>query len=206
MTTEAAVPPARRRDRQRDETRRDLAIAALHLATTRGLATVRVPDIAAAAGVSTRTFNNYFVSKEEAVVWPAAQHAATKARCLRERPAGEPLGAALVAAIVEHYRPAAEQGLPEHWLRDFRGLVAKEPSLHGEYLKATGAAERALADALAERMGAGADPLRPRVLAGMVVGAERAAVMYWTATRHGTLVDTVRAALRQATAGLDDPA
>jgi hypothetical protein len=111
----------------------------------------------------------------------------------------------LVSAIVGLYRPATGHGLPGHWLRDFRDLLAQEPSLHGEYLKATGVAERPLADAVAERMRAEGDPLRPRVLAGMVVGAERAAVMYWMATRHGSLVDAVRAALQQATAGLDDP-
>jgi hypothetical protein len=36
----------------------------------------------------------------------------------------------------------------------------------------------------------------------MVVGAERAAVMHWMQTRDGSLVDTVRTAVRQATAAL----
>ena len=58
--TEQITPTFSRRERQREETRRDLAIMALELASARGLANVRVPDIAAAAGVSTRTFNNYF--------------------------------------------------------------------------------------------------------------------------------------------------
>jgi hypothetical protein len=40
------------------------------------------------------------------------------------------------------------------------------------------------------------------VLAGVVVGAERAAVMHWLQTREGSLPQTVRAAVRQATAGL----
>src|SRR6266496_4031695 len=97
------APRPRRRDQQRDETRQDLALAAFRLATSRGLAGVRVPDIAAAVGVSPRTFNNYFHSKEEAIVWPAAQHAASVARRLRERPAGEPMGEALVAAVVGLY-------------------------------------------------------------------------------------------------------
>ena len=58
-------------------------MAAFQLAISHGLANVRVPDIAAAVGVSPRTFNNYFHSKEEAIVWPAAQHAASVATRLR---------------------------------------------------------------------------------------------------------------------------
>jgi AcrR family transcriptional regulator len=172
------------------------------LAISHGLANVRVPDIAAAVGVSPRTFNNYFHSKEEAVVWPAAQHAAGAASRLRERPADEPLGDALVAAVVGLYGPPIGDRLPANWLRDFRDLVAAAPSLHGEYLRVASAAERALADAVAERMGGPAGQLRARVLAGMVVGAERAAVVHWMQTRDGSLVGTVRTAVRQATAGL----
>jgi AcrR family transcriptional regulator len=193
-----------RRDQQRDDTRRDLALAAFRLATSQGLADVRVPDIAAAAGVSARTFNNYFSSKEEAIVWPAAQHAASVADRLRERPPNEPLAEAIVAAVTSLYRPPAGRDLPAGWLRDFQALVASQPSLHGEYLKASSAAERALGDVLAERMGGKAGQLRPRVLAGMVVGAERAAVRYWMQTRQGSLAQAVRAAVRQATAGLGD--
>ena len=198
------APGSSRRDRQRYETRRELALAAFRLATGQGLANVRVPDIAAAVGVSTRTFNNYFRSKEEAIVWAAAEHAASVATRLHDRPAGEPLGDALVAAVVGLYGPPAGERLPDNWLRDFRDLVAAEPSLHGEYLRAASAAERALAGAVAERMDGATGQLRARVLAGMVVGAERAAVMHWMQTRDGTLADTVRAAVRQATAGLGD--
>lgn len=198
-------PRLRRRDQQRDETRRDLAIAAFQLAVDHGLANLRVPEIAAAAGVSPRTFNNYFGSKEEAIVWPARQHAADTADRLRARPAGEPLNDALVAAILSRYESPADHGLPPHWLRDFRALLAAEPALHGEYLKASALAERALADAIAERMGRPAGDLGPRVLAGMVTGGERAAVMYWMQTRVGTLAESVRLAVRQATAGLDQP-
>ena len=197
----------RRRDRQRDDTRRDLALAAFDLAVRHGLDRVRVPDIAVAAGVATRTFNNYFGSKEEAIVWPAARHAIGVAHQLRERPAGEPLGESLVVAVTNLYGPAAGQELPPDWLRQFRTLVAAEPSLHGEYLKATAAAQAALGDALAERIGGGTSgAFEAQVLAGMVTGAERAAVMYWMRHRDGTLLAAVRSAVRQAVAGLEDEA
>ncbi len=60
----------RRRDLQKEQIRLDLALAAFELAKAEGLAKVRVPQIAEAVGVSTRTFNNYFPSKEAAIVWP----------------------------------------------------------------------------------------------------------------------------------------
>jgi AcrR family transcriptional regulator len=194
---------ASRREQQRDETRRDLAMAAYALAVERGVAEVRVPDIAAAAGVSTRTFNNYFTSKEEAIVWPAGQHAAGVASRLRERPAAEPLGDALVEAVTGMYGPAAGRRMAAFRPADFRALVMAEPSLHGAYLKSAAGAEQALGDAVAERLGADPGDLTAAVLAGMVVGAERAAVMHWMRHHSGRLADAVRTAIRQATAGLD---
>ena len=197
----------RRRDQQRDDTRRDLAFAAFDLAVRHGLGHVRVPDIAVAVGVATRTFNNYFASKEEAIVWPAARHAIGVADQFRARPAGEPLGESLVTAVTNLYGPAAGQELPSDWLRQFRSLVAAEPSLHGEYLKAAAAAQVALGDALAERIGGGrSGAFKAHVLAGMVTGAERAAVLHWMRHQDGTLLATVRSAVRQAVSGLEDEA
>jgi AcrR family transcriptional regulator len=207
--TTAALPsgsPAlRRRDLQKEQTRFDLAAAAFELAKSRGLADVRVPEIAAAVGVSTRTFNNYFASKEQAIAWLAGRHAAGMARALRITPAEEPLREALMDAVIGQYRPGRDVELPPHWLSDFRSLVAHEPALHGEYLRAMASAERDLADAI-EAHAPGARGLRARVLAATVVGAERAAVMYWMENRSGSFVGTVRDALGQALAGIGEPA
>lgn len=194
----------RRRDLQQQETRRDLALAAFDLACANGFTNIRVPQIAAAAGVSTRTFNNYFASKEEAIAWPATQRAGRMAANLDERSSEESLAHALVNVITDLYGSARTDGLPAHWLRDFRSLVAKEPSLHGEYLKASVAAERELSDAIARRSNA-YDELQCRVLAAMIVGAERAAVMYWMAHRQGALIEAVSAAVIQATSGIEFP-
>lgn len=180
-------------------TRRRLALAALELASANGLANVRVPEIAAAAGVSPRTFNNYFPSKEAAIAWPAARRATKLADNLLARPAQEKLGAAIVAAVSDLYS-APEEGYPAQWLQSFRALVAREPTLYGEYLKAADAGERALASAICIRAGTSEDELWPKVLAAMAVGAERAAVRHWITQRQkpGRLAETVRAALQQA--------
>lgn len=189
-----------RREQYREQTRLDLALAAFRQAKESGLGSVRIPQVAEAAGVSTRTFNNYFTSKEQAIAWLAGQHAGGMAVALAERPTGEPIGAALVEAVLSQYRPPQEDGLPPDFLRDFRALVATEPALHGEYLRAVAAAERDLGDAIEKRVPS-LGTLRAYVLAGMITGAERAAVRYWMRDRTGRLADTVREALTQAVTG-----
>lgn len=197
-------PPLRRRDQQKEETRLDLAIAAFELAKAEGLASVRVPQIAEAAGVSPRTFNNYFPSKEAAIVWPTTLRSARLASNLAERPADEPLAGALVASVTGLYGPKGQDGLPDGWLDGFRALAAAEPALHGEYLKAMAAGERALAEAIGRRSAAATDGLEPLVLAAMVVAAERAAVLYWfrQAIPRSPLVEVVRAAVDLAVRGM----
>src|SRR3984957_1594027 len=163
--------PMRRRDWQKEQTRLDLALAAFALAKAEGLANVRVPQIAEVVGVSTRTFNNYFSSKEAAIVWPTTMRGARMASDLAERPAGEPLADALVEVVAGLYGPAGQEGLPDGWLDGFRTLVAAEPALHGEYLKAQAAAERQLAQTIAARTGAADADLEPLLLAGVVSAA-----------------------------------
>ena len=196
--------PVRRRDRQKDQTRLDLALAAFELAREHGLADVRVAEIAAATGVSPRTFNNYFPSKEAAIVWPATRRGAMLAASLAARPPEEPLADALAEAAASMYLRDEIDGLPPGWLRDLRALVAAEPALHGEYLKATGTVEAALADAVARRTGAAGDTLEPQVLAAVATAAERAAVLHWArhAREPATLEDTVRSAVAMAVRGM----
>jgi AcrR family transcriptional regulator len=203
MTYAPATPgpaPLRRREQQKEQTRLDLALAAFDLAQAEGLANVRVPQIAEAVGVSTRTFNNYFPSKEAAIAWPARQRAARLAENLLARPPREALGEAIMATVLELYAKRDEHEFPGPWLQGFRRLIVREPALHGEYLKIADAAERGLGNAICSRTGASADELWPRVLAATVVGAERAAVRHWMTHRQnsGPLVETVRAALEQA--------
>ncbi|MGO9191784.1 MAG: TetR family transcriptional regulator [Streptosporangiaceae bacterium] len=203
-STTPGRPPLRRRDQQREQTRLDLALAAFELAKAEGLASVRVPQIAEAVGVSPRTFNNYFPSKEAAIVFPTTLRAARMAANLAGRPAGEPLADALVAIVAGHYGPGGQDGLPDGWLDGFRALVAAEPALHGEYLKVMAASERRLAEVIASRIGAAADDLEPLVLAAVVVAAERAAVMHWfrQSASRPPLADVVRAAVTMAVRGL----
>ncbi len=66
MTTSAPRPDGR--ERRKRATRRALRAATLELGLERGLADVRIEEIAERAGVSTRTFFNYFDTKEDAAL------------------------------------------------------------------------------------------------------------------------------------------
>ena len=162
------------RARKRLATQEALGAAALRLALERGVENVRVDDIAAAAGVSVRTYNNYFSSREEAVCALAAERAQRVGAALRARPMGEALGDAIVHALVEQYAGAAEPD--KVGLR----LLLSAPTLQGAYLQTVVALERPLAMAIAARTGMDEDrDLLPRVLAAAVAGAIRVVTEEW---------------------------
>jgi AcrR family transcriptional regulator len=173
VTTEEPEAPGLR-ERKKQATREALSFAALRLALERGLDNVRVNAIAASAGVSPRTYNNYFSSREEAICALGDGRAQRVAEALRARPVDEPLADALVNAMVEGYFGDSE--LDRAALR----LIASAAPLRGHYLAVTAAIEQPLAEAIAERTGADAEQdVYPRVLAAAVVSAARVAVGRW---------------------------
>jgi AcrR family transcriptional regulator len=167
------------RERKKLATRQALSWAALRLAVEQGLDNVHVEDIAAEAGVSARTFNNYFASKQEAVCSRIMDRATQVADALRTRPPDEPLMDAITGAVLEtHLPPRAEQAPPPERIAGLR-LVIQSGALQAEYLRAQYAAQRAIADAIAERLGSGQDDVFPAVLAGAVTAAVNAATAHW---------------------------
>ena len=155
-------------------TREAISTAALRLALEKGpggLALVRVNDIATAAGVSPRTYNNYFSSREEAICAVESDRARRLGEALLSRPAAEPLHEAVTAAVLEHYGSAEPDKVG---LR----MIMSTPALEGEALKAFTTAEEPLAAAIAERTGT-TDDLFPRTMAAAIAGAVRVAGRHW---------------------------
>ncbi|WP_067811292.1 TetR/AcrR family transcriptional regulator [Actinomadura kijaniata] len=182
------------RTRNKQATREAISAAALRLALEKGpegLALVRVRDIAEAAGVAPRTYNNYFSSREEAICAFQADQARRLGRALSARPAGEPLDEAVVAAAIEVFAdPEPDRGGLK--------MIMSTPSLQGEALKAFAMAEEPLALAIAERVGDDADELRPAVLAAAVAGAVRVAGRHWLdSTDPQPFAEVLDEALRQ---------
>lgn len=175
--TERCAPEGLR-ERKKAATRRALGIAAMRLAVQRGLENVLVEDIAAAAGVSARTFNNYFGSKYEAICALAMERNRLMGAALRGRPRGEPLMEAISNAVLEPYGRAAD--VPDReWLDGVR-LVIESPALQGEYLRTQYAAQQTLARAIADRIGTDLETdMFPAVMAGAVAAAIQVAHARW---------------------------
>jgi AcrR family transcriptional regulator len=89
------------RERKKADTKRALSDAALQLAFEHGLDNVTREDVANLAGVSVRTFNNYFSGKYEALAYRQAERVRRSVAVLRQRPAGEPLWTAITHAVLE---------------------------------------------------------------------------------------------------------
>lgn len=164
-------------ERKREVTRGALAEAALNLAIEHGLEYLTVPSIAAAAGVSPRTFNNYFSSKEEAIVAPAFDRAARILETFEQGPASETIWSAISSAILAQLPDDIET---DSALIRSAQLARANSALRGEQLKACAAIEELLAAAIARRMNATPpNDMAPRVIAGSAITAARIAFDYW---------------------------
>jgi AcrR family transcriptional regulator len=201
-TADADHEPAGLRERKKVATRHALGLAAMRLAIERGLDNVLVEDIAEAAGVSARTFNNYFASKYEAICALGFDRAMRIGSALRERPPGEPIWQAITSAVMSEYG-TADRALDDDWMAGVR-LVTGTPALRGEYLKVQAMTQYALAEAIAVRLGANpAASMFPRILAASVTAAIQAAMDRWLhADPPVPLAPLVRQALRQLADGM----
>ncbi len=223
------------RERKKLATRQALSAAAMRLALEQGFDNVRVEDIAEAAGVSPRTFNNYFSSREEAIVAARTAQVERMAQALLARPAEESLLEALRNAMT------AEQDRPRESIRDerlhdeqlrggpprdkqARGKQARDevpcdeptrdvirlflghPTLHAEFLRSSAQTSSPMIEAVARRTGTSPDDLLPNVVTSAALGALRAAMQKWLADDDSPPLKTLlRDALNQLRALTDTP-
>ena len=192
------------RERKKAETRQALAAAALELAEALGPDGVTVEAIAEAAGVSPRTFFNYFATKEDAVVGMSPAHSSALLADLVARPAGEaPLEALRATALAAAAR--LEAGADD-WMRR-RALFHRHPTLAGRQAARLAEVERGMVEEIARRTGLDpdADPY-PALVVAAALGAIRVAIATWTTrARPGSLTDHLDATFAQLAAGLPDP-
>jgi len=189
-----------RRDRKKLETRAALERAALTLVAERGLTGVTVEDIAEAVDVSSRTFFNYFPSKEDAVIGRSRLTADERLAKLAEVPADLPALEAL--RLVLRQAAAESQDERDHWLLRLK-VIEQNPSLLPRLVAGGSEAERELAAAVAQRV---ADEGFAKLVTAVALAAFRTAMMRWGAANGGpALVDLVDEVFAQVAAGLPDP-
>ena len=171
------------RERKRRETRRALQMAAIAGATEHGLDGITVEEIAARANVSTRTFFNYFASKEDAVSPPHGEEFAPNSADEFRTSTGsiaEDIATLLLAQI-----PVEE--LDRELLLARRELIKKQPELLARRYSRTLQVEIVLRGLVEERLlaqGIAVDPRGASAARGLgialaVFGVFRASWITW---------------------------
>ncbi|EGD45339.1 transcriptional regulator, TetR family [Nocardioidaceae bacterium Broad-1] len=172
-----SAPPPNARERQKRERRLALIEAAQRLVGERGLDDVTVEEISSAAGLSTRTFFNYFDSKDDAVL--GIQEIELDAEVRAQFVSGGPSGRlmtdleTLVAGFLKDAAPNIEQ--VERAMR----LLTSEPRLMQRHVAWHQRVVGEFEELLSERRKARPSPVDDDTI-GMVAGLlMRSSALAW---------------------------
>jgi mycofactocin system transcriptional regulator len=200
LTTGELRRSGSRRGRPPGTSARELELISLRLFTEHGFDDTTVERIAAAAGVSKRTFFRYFDSKTD-VLWHAFDG---EVRSLRAAFAAVPLQVPLMAAIrqvvvgVNSYRA---EDVPE--LRTRMSLIGSVPALAASAAQHYDAWERAVSEFAAGRLGQSADSLYPLSIGRATLAVCRSAYDRWADRADADLTVYLDQALRALAAGFE---
>src|SRR4051812_25879789 len=188
------------RERTRRTVRGELAQLAVRLFVEKGYDETTIDDLAAAAGMSKRTFFRYFASKEELVMGKYEFFGEQLAEDLAARPADEPIWVSLrqvfgrVADHVENDARRTESDAMEKIVRD-------HPTLNASYLERVSRMQEIVLDEVRTRTGR-PDPADPRT-AAIVGAAFSCLIAAWTtwlttnqAQQFGDLLDQAMDAIQ----------
>lgn len=155
------------RERSRRAVQAELAQLARELFVEKGYDETTIDDLAAAAGMSKRTFFRYFASKEDLVMGKYEVLGEQLAEDLTARPAGEPIWVSLrqvFGRIADHFESEAVGAAAIAMEK----IVRDHPTLNASYLERVSRMQELLLDEARTRTG-WHDPADPRTAA--VVGA-----------------------------------
>ncbi|WP_018681416.1 TetR family transcriptional regulator [Actinokineospora enzanensis] len=195
------------RELKKEQTREALSWAAIRLTVERGFDAVLVEDIAAAVGVSPRTFNNYFSGKAEAIAARNLDRGKRIVAALRARPADEPLWQAIAEAVATGFMTMPTGTFTEspHWHAGVK-LMMQHPALQGEALRANAIVDGAMAVVIAERTGTDPEQMYPQLIARTVGAAVLVAMeQWWRADSSASFEPFLREAIQQLANGLTAP-
>jgi|SRR5690606_29522332 len=171
------------RERRRDMTRREIRRAAMDLVLEQGLGEVTVDDIADRAGISPRTFFNYFPSKRAALIpgpEPLAPESVEQFAADRETPVID----GLRILLVDHARRSPDIRQDVSAVHD---LLTRYPELLPTLHESIAGFEESLADAVARRLDLAAGDDVPRIAAATCACVLKIAVTSQAPDSTGTL-------------------
>ena len=185
--TAAEHPDSSLRERKKLATRRKLRRVALNLFAERGYSNVTAEEIAEAAEVSTRTFFNYFPSKEAVLLSADPDRLAEIRESVMAAPPGTPPLEVLRQTLRAWAREVVAQlaelgGDPVGWLSRMKAARA-DLHLRAAQASQMEALERTIAGALAQRLGTDPeDDPYPSLLAVLATGMFRNSLGYWASS------------------------
>lgn len=179
-----------RREQNKAATRESIIAAGLSLATARGLGGFTVEELADAAGVSRRTFFNYFSSVEEAIAAPTFGFLDTALGKLTSRPADE----TLLDSALHVLTGLADNDLIAPMAQSFLLAVGHDPVTRYQ-LQAFDECGEKIATAIRAREPALGD-LYVAALSASVIACGKSALEVWLAERSGDLSPSSLARLR----------
>ncbi|MBT0992953.1 TetR family transcriptional regulator [Cellulomonas sp. DKR-3] len=168
------------RDHKRRAVQDELSLVAIDLFIERGFDATSVEQIAAAVGMSERSFFRYFPTKDAVLAHQSARWRRLVATSLAARPADEPVWFSLRRAFDEYLRVTIAEGRALPLLR----MVYASPAHHGQLLHRMELLGEELTAVLVDRLrGTVEDPeLVASVRAGTVVACLEVARRRWAAT------------------------
>lgn len=195
------------RESKKAATRLALSRAVLSLATRDGIDAVTVDAVAAEAGVSVRTFHNYFGGKADALIHLASDLIDRIVTDIHDRPGDEPFWDSL--RIILSDIVTGDNGIDPAEAVTLLRLFDTEPALTSHCGRAAlvDTAEQRLDEAFTAR-GLNADSLYPHLAFVTALATARAALEFWVARRdsRGTSAHAVLdAAFDQAASGMTAP-
>ncbi len=191
------------RGRRPSTSRHDVARAALDLFGRQGYDETTVDEIAAAVGVSRRTFFRYYESKRD-VVWGEFDAELVRLHHqLAEAPHDQPMMDVLRRAVMATNRFGAGE-LDE--LRTRIGLISTVPTLVAHSAVRYAEWCQVVATFVAGRIGGRPDDLAPQTVARAALGAAVAAFTCWAAAGRDDLPAEVDRAFRLLATGFAEDA
>ncbi len=199
LAADAALA-AGRRGRPPGTSARQLELISLRLFSGAGFEETTVEQIAAAAGVSRRTFFRYFDSKAD-VLWHAFDGEVRALRAAFAAVAPDvPLMAAIRQVVIGANRYRAED-VPE--LRTRMNLISSVPALQASAAQHYDDWERAVSEFAAARLGQPAGSLYPLAIGRATLAVCRSAYDQWADRADADLTMYLDRALRALAAGFD---
>jgi AcrR family transcriptional regulator len=177
------------RERRRRQTSADIRGAAIQLTQERGWDKVTIEEICVRAGISTRTFFNYFPNKEAAIAYgPSDLPPELAAEFVAAGPAPYSVVLAeLITLAAHHLRdmpPEREQAVC------MLDLAKTTPAVLATFLAELERFQTQLTDIVARRQGMQADDEIPELISALALTAVRSGIERWSSSAPEDVDDT----------------